>query len=466
MSLALSDFSPESFGSERRGKLVPRLLTLLFFIISGVLLISGIASFTGAYVKSSDMPDGFVWKPLADRVSSSSLDPATALIGLTDLPADQVLDRTFESGDLESAFAFVAYDPRLSDAARVGALLQLGSQYSAAKNLRRAAWCYQSAALLAIISPFLSDFSRSETLLTASMGLRAADAKEAARRVLDEAYLIAVYSPSLRRQQRASRLNQIGNVYDALNLPGIADQARNKGQEAASAPETQPPPIRAPFIPIPGSLPSSPALEKIKHTRAVAASQLLDDVAADKPKSPTAWPQDSTNQLRYALLNEDDARSEYYNQQFPAARDSFAQIAILNDKIDWLALKYRVARGGYGANFVPEWTKNTNPIADDLSDAWNDLYMVFQKQTDALSNPQDVNEAREDILRQQLFGVRWGWSQKLETDLRSDMADVTTKLRDGSVLTLRLDSATRNNRILYLLVPDELYGQGAQVFPQ
>ena len=445
---------------------MPRLLALLFFVSAGVLLIAGIAAFTGAYVRSSDMPDGFVWQPLAVQVSSRSLDPATALIVLTEIPVEDVLDRTFESGDLESAFALIAYDPRLADAARIGALLQLGSQYSAAKNLHRAAWCYQSAALLAIVSPILSDFSRSETLLTASMGLRAADAKEAARRVLDEAYLIAVYSPSLRRQQRASRLNQIANAYASLNLSGIADQARNKAQEAASAPDPQPPVIRAPFIPIPGSLPSSSSLAQIKHRRAIAASELLDDVAADKPKSPADWPQDSVGQLRYALLNEDDARTEYYSQQFPAARDSFVQIAILNDKVDWLALKYRVARGGFGANLVPEWTKNANTIADDLSDAWNDLFAVFQKQTNALSNPQDVNQAREDILRQELIGVRWGWSQQLETDLKSALADVTTKLHDGSVPTLRLDSATRNNRTLYLLVPDELYGQGARVFPQ
>jgi len=465
VNLALSEFSPESIG-ERRGKLLPRLLALFFFLIAGALLIAGIASFAGAYVRSSDLPDGFVWKPLAEQVSSRSLDPAIALIVLTDIPVQDALDRTFDSGDLESAFALVAYDPRLSDAARVGALLQLGSQYSAGKNLRRAAWCYQSAALLAIISPILSDFSRSETLLTASMGLRAADAKEAARRVLDEAYLIAVYSPSLRRQQRASRLNQIANAYDALNLPGIADQARNKAQEAASAPDTQPPPIRAPFIPIPGSLPSSATLEKAKHSRAVAASQLLDDVAADKPKTPNDWPQDSTKQLRYALLSEDDARAEYYSQQFPGARDSFAQIALLNDKVDWLALKYRVARGGFGAMIVPEWSKNPNAIADDLSDSWNEMFTVFQKQTNALSNPQDVNQAREDILRQELIGVRWGWSQQLEPELKSALGNVTTKLRDGSVPTLRLDSATRNDRTLYLLVPDELYGQGARVFPQ
>lgn len=465
MSLALSGFSPETIGT-RRKKLAPRLIALLFFLFSGVLLIAGIASFTGAYVRSSDMPDGFSWRPLAEQVSGRALDPATGLLVLTEIPAQEALDRAFESGDLESGFALVAFDPRLSDAARVGALLQLGSQYSAAKNLRRAAWSYQSAALLAIVSPIFSDFSRSETLLTASMGLRTVDAKEAARRVLDEAYLISVYSPSLRRQQRASRLNQIANVYEALNLPGIANKARNDAQDAASAPDSQPPTLRAPFIPIPGSLPNAPSLAQIKHRRAIAASQLLDDVAADKPKSPTEWPQDSMNQLRYALLSEDEARAEYYSQQFPAARDSFAQIAILNDKLDWLALKYRVARGGFGATIVPEWSKNPNTIADDLSDAWNDLFAIFQKQTNALSNPQDVNLAREDILRQELIGVRWGWSQKSETDLKAELVDVTTKLRDGSVPTLRLDTATRNNRTLYLLVPDELYGQGARVFPQ
>lgn len=464
MTLALSHSSPESFPTRSR-KIVPRLLALVFFALAAIFMVAGIGSFTGAYLRSNDMPDGFAWKLPADQVSTTQLDPAIALLVLTDAPADDTLNQTFESGDLESAYALVAYDPRLSDAARVGALLQLGSQYSSAKNLRRAAWSYQSAALLAMLSPLLSDFSRTETLLTASAGLRAADAKEAARRALDQANLIAVYSPALRRQQRASRLNQIANAYDSLNLSGIAEQARSKAQEASSAPETQVSP-RTPFVPIPGSLPVLTTLAQLKHRRASAALQLIDDVASDKPKSPSQWPQDSLSQLKYALLQEDDARTEYYTQQFPAARDSFVQIALLLDKANWLALKYRAARGGFGAMIVPEWTKNASAIADDLSDTWQDVYRVFQKQTDALSNVQDVNQATEDILKQELIAARWGWSQQLEPDLRTALANVTTKLRDSSVPALRLDSVSRNNRTLYLLVPDELVGQAARGLPQ
>lgn len=464
MTLALAQSSPEPL-YERPRKLVPRILALLFFTLAGVFMVAGIGSFTAAYLRSNDMPDGFAWKSPADQVSPGQLDPAVALLVLTDATADDTLDQTFEAGDLESAYALVAYDPRLSDPARVGALLQLGSQYSAAKNLRRAAWSYEGAALLAILSPMLSDFSRTETLLTASAGLRAADAKDAARRALDQANLIAVYSPALRRQQRASRLNQIANAYDSLNLAGIADQARNKAQEAASAPETLVNP-RTPFIPIPGSLPVSTSLAQLKHRRAAAASQLIDDVAIDKPKSLSNWPQDSLNQLKYALLQEDDARTEYYTQQFPAARDSFAQIALLLDKANWLALKYRAARGGFGAMIVPEWTKNSNSISDDLSDTWLDVYRVFQSQTDALSSVQDVNQAAEDILKQELIAARWGWSQQLEPDLRDALAKVTTRLHDGSVPALRLDSVSRNNRTLFLLVPDELVGRAASGLPQ
>jgi hypothetical protein len=467
VSLAIPEFGSDPYGgAARRGKIIPRALAVIFLFASLLFLLGGVGSFTGAYLRSSDMPDGFGWQVPMEQLAPRSTDAGAVLIAMADLSAQDTLDQTLDTGDLESVAALVAYDARLSDPARVGALLQLGTRFLATKNWRRAAWSYQDAAFIATVSPVLSDYARTETLLTASTGLHSADAKEASRRILDQAYLITQYSPSLRRQQRVNRLNQIASAYDSLNLFGVGDQARDKAQQAGSAPDIQPPAARAPFIPIPGSLPPSPLLADLKHRRVEAVLQLLDDVTNSKPKGPTDWPQDSVNQVRYALLKEDDARSEFYTQQFPATKDPYTQIAIVMDKVNWLALKYRTARGGFGTNMVPEWTKNTKTIDDDLSDAWSDLYRVFQQQTNALSNSQDVSLASEDIARQQLMGTRWGWSQELEGDLRKALGDSTAKLREAQTPGLRLDTATRNNQTMYLLVPDDLYGQGARVLPQ
>ena len=84
----------------------------------------------------------------------------------------------------------------------------------------------------------------------------------------------------------------------------------------------------------------------------------------------------------------------------------------------------------------------------------------------ALANPQDVNQATEDVLKQQLIAVRWGWSQRMESDLLASLSDVTIKLRDGLVPALRLDNVAKSGKTMYLLVPDELYGQGVKMLPQ
>lgn len=459
------DFSPESLDPPRR-RFASRALVVFSFIAALVLLLIGAAALSGAYMRSRDMPDGFAWKTPMEQVSSRDLTPSAALLPLTDLAAEDALDRTLEGTDLESAFALVAYDPRLSDPSRIGALLQIGGRYSEVKNWRRAAWAYQTAVLLAILSPALSDSARIDTLLSASTELRDADAKEAARRVLDQAYLITLYSPTIRKQVRSSRLNQIATGYDSLRLPGIADQARSKGQDVSAAPDSPPTTPRAPFIPIPGKLPSSLALEQARARRQQAAADLVDDATNGNLKTGAKLPRDLLDQLKDALVEEDAARNDYYAQQFPLAKDPAVQVALAADKVSWLALKYRIAKGGFGATIVNEWTKSANDVGDQVSDGWEDLFQLYQTQADALGNPTDTNQATEDVLQQRLIAVRWGWSQKPESDLRDSMSSVTEKLRDASIPALRVDTATRSGKTLYLLLPDELYGLGAQVFPQ
>lgn len=458
-------FSPESLDAPRR-RFASRALVIFSFIVAFVLLLIGVGALSGALLRSRDMPDGFAWKTPMEQVSNRDLVPSSALLPLTDLAAEDALNQTLEGTDLESAFAMIAYDPRLSDPSRVGALLQIGARYTEVKNWRRAAWSYQTAVLLAILSPALSDSARIDTLLTAATELRDADSREAARRVLDQAYLITLYSPTLRKQVRASRLNQIASTYDSLRAPGIADQARSKAQDVSAAPDSQLATARAPFIPIPGKLPSSPVLDVARARRELAALDLLDDVTAGNVKTPAEWHSDLLSQLKDALVEEDTAHDDYYAQQVPLTKDPSVQMALAADKVNWLALKYRIAKGAFGATIVSEWTKSANDIADQWSDAWDDLFQLYQIQANALGNSSDINQATEDVLQQRLIAVRLGWSQKSESELRDTMSDVTTQLRDASVPGLRVDTATRSGKTLYLLLPDELYGQGARVFPQ
>jgi hypothetical protein len=88
-----------------------RTLVIFSFIVAILLLLTGTGAISGAYLRSRDMPDGFGWKPPMEQVSNRDLAPASALLPLTGLAAEDALDQTLEGDDLESAFAIIAYDP-------------------------------------------------------------------------------------------------------------------------------------------------------------------------------------------------------------------------------------------------------------------------------------------------------------------------------------------------------------------
>ena len=72
----------------------------------------------------------------------------------------------------------------------------------------------------------------------------------------------------------------------------------------------------------------------------------------------------------------------------------------------------------------------------------------------------------EDVLRAELVSAHWGLYSTDENDLRSRLGDLATKLQDDQVNTLRLDSFMRGQAVVYLLVPDSLYGQGEKALPK
>jgi hypothetical protein len=340
-----------------------------------LLLIFGLGALGAAFfLRRSNLPDGFAWQPPRELVDHRALVPATALLPLTGMEAVDALSLTLDQAHWENAYALVAYDPGLPDPTRIGALLQLGSRYAAAKDTRKAAWCYQAAARLATLSPALSDSTREDAYLQASAGLRTIDARDAARLIVDQAYLVAQYSPALRREQRSRRLAQVVDEYADLGADALAAQARAKADQAASASaEAAWVPPRAPFVPAAGKLPLSADVDHAMQARIAAARQLLDDVKKNSPRSAADWPKDFVSELSDALRQEDRARLAFYDQQLAQVKDPAVQIALLRDKANWLALKYRATRGAFGINLVSEWGKNLAEIADASTDAWGEI---------------------------------------------------------------------------------------------
>ncbi len=446
-----------------------RLLPLVFFLGGILLLIFGVAMLgAGWFAREAPPPAALAWQAPLDQVSTRDLTPATALLPLAGASGVDALNAALDGGDWESAFALLAYDGSLSDPTRIGALLQLGSRYAVARDKNKAAWCYLDASRIATISPLLSDAIREDAFLQVSAGLQEIQANDAARLAADQAYLIAVYSPVLRREQSSRRLNQVASAYAALGLEALATQARDKANEPiAIASDDAGFLPRGPFVIPEGKLPPSGPVNNALQARVAAAKQVVEDVKNSPPRRAADWPADSLQVLREALLKEDEARQSYYDDQTAQVKEPTVQIALLRDKVNWIGLKFRIARGAFGADLVPDWTKRASALGDEWSDAWGELFNVYRGQASAIPNAQAVHQATEDVLRQELLALRWGWYKgTTEQELRNSLSEITSHLRQDTIPSLRLDTLALGGKTTDLLVPDELYGQNERALPR
>jgi hypothetical protein len=448
---------------------VKRLFPIIFVLIGCLLLTLGAVAFGAIFMtRGGDMPDVFAWKPPMDLVDNRSLAPATVMLPLTGVNSSDAVSAAFDKAHLENAFAVLAYDPTVPDPARVGALLQLGERYATAKDLRKAALCYQSAAQLATLSPTIADFARMDTYLQATAGLRKIGANDSARWVVDQSYLVAQNSPTMQIGQRVRRLDQVADAYQALGLTSLSNQARAKSLETSTATAgTLFSVPRPPFIPPSGKLPPSSEVDNAKNARIGAAKDLQDALSDSPPKSAKDWPKDLLDALSSSLQDEDDARQTYYAKQIAQNKDTGVKLALLRDQVNWLAIKNRVARGAFGITLVASWEKDRAAIADDWGAAWDDLFSLSESQAAALPKGQDTSPAVEDVIQQELIAQRWGWyTGTSEKDLTNKLGDVTQKLMDSNYPSLRIDTLTRNKKTSFILLPDELYGQGEKALPK
>lgn len=408
------------------------------------------------------------WIVPQEQVETKKINPAVALGILAGTSDANSVDDSLSAGDFEGAFAQIAYSTEFSDANRLGTLLLLGNRYGAGKETTKAAWMYEYAIFLATASPNPSDLTRVQTLLEASQGLRALGMESNARAALDQAYLIAEYSYSLPRNSRAEVLDQISRAYRNFGATALAQEAQGKADESLTATSENAVNIsRRPFRIQPTDPPQNEDLDARMQERVTAARELLDALNLNPPKNEADMPVDLIRALGDALFQEDAVRSDYYTTQYDQAADASAQLGVLRDKLSWLALKYRIARSGFGLVLVDEWTQDADNIKQELNDTYQEYFAITEQQASSLEKTDEASRSTEDVLRSALVAGRWGlYPQYDEADLRGRLDENAQALRDEQVATLRLDNFARGNETVYILVPDELYGLGERALPR
>lgn len=408
------------------------------------------------------------WLIPQDQIETKKINPAVALGILAGTSDVSSVDDSLAAGDFEGAFAQLAYSTEFSDANRVGTLLLLGNRYAAGKQTAKAVWMYQYAVFLTIASPLPSDLTRVQTLLEASQGLKGLGMEANARAALDQAYLMTQYSFSLQRDTRADLLEQISRAYRTFNATKLADEARSLAAETATLTNEDAVNIsRRPFrisVTVP---PENEELKAKMDARVSAARELVDALNLNPPKTAAEMPEDLIRALGDALYEEDAIRADFYISQYDQAVDASSQLGVLREKLRWLSLKYRTARLGFGIELVPEWRQEADTIRTELNDTYAEYFAITEQQASSLEKSDAASRSTEDVLRNALLAGRWGlYPQYDEADLRARLDEVSQVLRDEQVPSLRLDSFLRGTAIVYLLVPDELYGTGERALPR
>lgn len=436
---------------------------LSLFLLGGavlLLLVGGLALGGWYLLNQSSGPDLTHWTRPQDIVEAKAIRPASALTVLTGESEATALDEALTRGDWDSALALLAYATTLDDSARVGNLLLLAPRFARAKQTTKALWAYQYATTLTILSPEISDFTRAQTLLQTAGEFRSGGANDAARLALDQAFLITQSSPRISNAVRAQLLRQIAATYQAWGLGALNDQAVKKANAFMTRldePDTEVVTTSwaIPFTPLSLTNPVNDAIS----ARIRAAQDLADQAEVSEPKD---WPADLVSALGDRLYEEDSARLPFYQAQLAKSTDALTRMNILREQAGWLALKWRVARLGFGVSLVGEWERDANKIGDTLSDTLDELF----QNADAFAN-KDGDRAQEFLLRTELVWGRWGLYRNYhETDLRARLNEVNQNLRQVAADELRLDSFKRGDSIIYLLVPDELYGLGEKALPK
>jgi hypothetical protein len=383
-------------------------------IVGGVLL--------GTYFYLSQRPKvDLSWVSPLDSVDSSRVAPDLAVLSLAGEPDERVFRAALDAGEKETAYAALAYSLLLPDNIRGGHWLLL-APYCRQMDAERTNVCYQAALDLAALSPTLNDAARADLSLQAARGYADSGETQEARMALAQVENIARHSLSLLPAQRRAVLGQLIEAYRSAGDAKTAATMQKLLGEVSSGPGITAEPPRTGLADLRGSvvLPASVA------NAVVARQQAAAQVAAKWLNSGESDRAELAGGLGEALIEEDRARTEFYGtatELSPADR-----LALLHDQVAWLTTKYRVARGGYGASFVPAWEEQADEVWAALTDAYTQLINGYGQQIDTLS-PADAAQASVELLRQGVLWSRLGLlPSNIEATLSEKLADASRQL--------------------------------------
>ncbi len=370
-------------------------------VTTSLLIVVGAASLSAYFMLRTQPFEVPQWQDPLALVNYGGIDPALAVGGLGGVSDKDLVAQALTEGRTDTAFAILVFSPSISDRESAGDFLLLADRYQRDGRSTQATNSYRLAGTIATLSPDLPDSVRADTFILAGEGLAGLNERGLAQLFLDQAYGVATVSTYVQPVIRRNLFQRLHKGYQAIDDRERARQSLDLSAEPFS-------PVAVPELPPVLPVAEVPALplevQEAEATRWQAAQELARHLSERGGRAP----QEALIELANALLAEDQLRIPYYDAQLTHATQLSAQISIVQARIDWLAAKYRIARGGYGISLVPEWEAQAEQIRSELTKSYELLFALYADLIVAMPDADQIELATEEALRREILAGTLG----------------------------------------------------------
>ena len=398
---------------------VGTLAILMFILITAVVVLFLTNQFGGG----SSVDDSILTStsPL-NTVDVDEVDPALALASLGGVLEEDVIAAAIDKARPETALAAILYHPTLADKESAGSLLLLAAGYHLKGDREKEISSYRLACTIAALSPNLPDTIRADVFMQAGEGLIEVGESTLAKFYLDQAFVVASSSPYLRAAHRRSIFERLQKNYIILDERELARTSLNL---SATPPDLALPAPEEPVLPENEAMPLPALVQEAEANRWSRAQELAAILVERGGNAPQA----NKNALRDALVAEDRQKLPFYEAELATATRLSKKVDVTVAKIEWLSIKYRVARRAYGIELVPEWETQAEQIRAELTKTYETLFALYADLIVALPEVSQIDKATEERFRHEILAGELGrYPNYPEEQRQKQLLDATNQL--------------------------------------
>ncbi|MCB0210012.1 MAG: hypothetical protein KDJ52_11810 [Anaerolineae bacterium] len=359
---------------------------------------------------------------ILNRLDVDKIDPALALASLGGADNNEVITEAVAKERPETAFSALLFDTKMSNRESAGGFLQLAASYRELGEGDKAIFSYEMAGTVATLSPDIPDTTRADVFIQAGERLGDLGEPTLAKFYLDQAFVLATKSLYLQPAHRRTIFEQLHDSYLAIGENQAARQSLNL---SANPPKATISTVSETILPASPIVPLPATAQEAEAYRWQVAQELTAILVDRAGNAPVEY----VEKLGQALVTEDAQKMPFYESEFAETTQLSEKIAITLAQVDWLSLKYRVARRGYGLSLVPEWEEQAEQIRAQLTKTYETLFALYADLTVALPEVSQIDRATEERLRKEILAGQLGrYPNYPEEQRKKQLLDITNKL--------------------------------------